>query len=284
MALEVANLFSITGKNVLVTGGGKGIGEMIAEGLIANGASVLICSRERAACERTAERLNGLRRGKCFAFGADLSKLDGLESLATKTREVFDGKLHALVNNSGKGWDQPIDKYDIVRGFEEILRLNLTAPFHLTKLCLPMLEAAQTPGQPATIINIASIAGMVTPPGSIYSYSTSKTGLIALSCHLAKDLGSRNITVNAIAPGRFFTRMLASTDRETFRNYTDPNHPAVIKFKKHISRGIPFGRLGDAPDIIGATIFLMSQAGSYVNGATLNVDGGLWLGVPLAKL
>eukprot|EP00403_Amphidinium_massartii_P005839 CAMPEP_0178381714 /NCGR_PEP_ID=MMETSP0689_2-20121128/6129_1 /TAXON_ID=160604 /ORGANISM="Amphidinium massartii, Strain CS-259" /LENGTH=274 /DNA_ID=CAMNT_0020001913 /DNA_START=12 /DNA_END=833 /DNA_ORIENTATION=+ len=274
--MDVGNLFTVAGKNVLVTGGGRGIGEMIAEGLVQNGANVLICSRDKQACETTANRLNGLGSGKCIALSADLGTLEGVEGLVKQLKAVFDGKLHALVNNSGKAWGQPIDAFDTKKGFEDILRLNVTAPFHLTKLCLPLLEAAQTPGNPAAVINIASIDGMRTPMAPTYSYSTSKTGLIALSRHLARDLAPRNITVNVIAPGPFFTRMLASNYKEAFNNWTNPDHPAVQQFKQAVSKSNPSGRLGEAADIAGTAIFLMSKAGAYVNGATVNLDGGQW--------
>ncbi|CAE7542725.1 fixR [Symbiodinium pilosum] len=144
-----------------------------------------------------------------------------------------------------------------------------------------MLEAAQSPGSPACVINISSIDGMRTPPANTYSYSTSKTGLIALTRHLARDLGPRNITVNAISPGPFFSRMLASNYRPAYENWQNPDHPEVKKFKAAIAAGNPLRRLGETFDIAGTTIFLISRAGSYVNGATINVDGGVWIGPKL---
>lgn len=279
--MELADLFGVAGKNVLVTGGGRGIGEMIAEGLVVNRCFVIISSRDAKQCEATASRLNALGKGKCVAFGSDLATPAGVEALAAKVKELTGGKLHALVNNSGKAWGEPFENFDVQKGFEDILRINVTSPFHLTKLCLPMLEAAQSPGHPASVINISSIDGMRTPPAETYSYSTSKTGLIALTRHLARDLGPRNITVNAISPGPFFSRMLASNYRPAYENWQNPDHPAVKSFKAHIASGNPMKRLGETHDIAGTTIFLISHAGSYVNGATINVDGGVWIGSKL---
>eukprot|EP00930_Biecheleria_cincta_P037402 TRINITY_DN25667_c0_g1_i1.p1 TRINITY_DN25667_c0_g1~~TRINITY_DN25667_c0_g1_i1.p1 ORF type:complete len:292 (-),score=36.09 TRINITY_DN25667_c0_g1_i1:178-1023(-) len=281
--MDLADLFAVGGRNVLVTGGGRGIGEMIAEGLVRNGATVIVSSRDVKACEQTADRLNKLGKGKCLAIGSDLGKAEGNEELAKKVHEVTGGKLHALINNSGKAWAQPIDKYDVKKGFEEILYLNVTSPFYLTKLCLPMLEAAQASGRPANVINIASIDGMRTPPfgSNTYSYSTSKSGLIALTRHLARDLAPRNITVNCIAPGPFFTKMLAGNYRPALEHWNEPEHPEVVKFKSYLSKTNPSGRLGEAYDAAGTVIFLMSKAGSYVNGATVNLDGGVWIGSKL---
>lgn len=256
---------------------------MIAEGLVVNGCHVAVSSRDLKQCEATAERLNAIGKGRCTAIGSDLGTADGVESLVKQVQEVFGGKLHALINNSGKAWGQPFDQYDVKKGFEDILYLNLISPFHLTKLCLPLLEAAQTPGHPAVVINISSIDGMRTPPlgANTYSYSTSKTGLLALTRHLARDLASRNITVNAIAPGPFFTKMLASNSRAAYDNWTNPEHPAVRSFKAMMSQMNPLGRIGEARDVAGTVVFLMSQAGSYVNGATINLDGGVWIGSKL---
>lgn len=253
---------------------------MMAEGLVINGANVIVSSRDVEQCQATADRLNALGKGKCTAIGSDVLKPEGVEALAAKVKAAFGGKLHCLINNSGKAWGQKFEDFDIQKGFEEILALNVTSPFHLTKLCLPMLEAAQTPGNPASVINIASIDGMRTPAygANTYSYSTSKSGLIALTRHLARDLGPRNVTVNAVAPGPFFTKMLAGNYRPALDNWKNPDHPEVKKFKAMISQGSPAGRLGEARDAAGTAIFLMSQAGSYVNGATINLDGGVWIG------
>lgn len=278
---DLLSLFSVAGKNVLVTGGGRGIGEMIAEGLVVNGATVIVSSRDLAQCKATAERLNALGKGRCMAIASDLGKPGGAEALAKEVHGLVNGKLHALVNNSGKAWSQPIEKYDVKKGFEEILQLNVTAPFQLTQLCLPMLEAAGSTDSPASVINIGSIDGLRTPQGPTYSYSTSKMGLIALTRHLAKDLAPRNITVNLIAPGPFFTKMLAGNHKPALDNWQNPDHPEVKKFKRFLAKANPSGRIGELRDAAGTAIFLMSKAGSYVNGATINLDGGVWIGSKL---
>lgn len=281
--MDITELFSVAGKHVLITGGGRGIGEMMAEGLVANGAIVVISSRDIKQCEATAERLNALGKGRCIAIASDLVNPEGAEALVKELHKVFGGKMHALINNSGKAWAQPIDSFNVKKGFEEILTLNVTSPFALTKLCLPLLEAAGEPGRPSSVINIGSIDALRTPAMGVntYSYSTSKMALIALTRHLARDLAPRNITVNLIAPGPFFTKMLAGNYRPALEHWNEPNHPEVKKFKRAIAKANPSGRLGETNDAAGTAIFLMSQAGSYVNGATINLDGGIWIGAKL---
>jgi NAD(P)-dependent dehydrogenase (short-subunit alcohol dehydrogenase family) len=280
--MDIATLYSVAGKNVLVTGGGRGIGEMIAEGLVANGAMVIISSRDRQQCDATALRLNELGKGKCIAIASDLGKWDGIESLVAEVKSVTGGKLHALVNNSGKAWAQPIDQFDAKAGFDDIMFLNVTSPFELTKLCLPMLEAAAADVQrPSSIINISSIDALRTPMNATFSYSSSKSALITLTRHLAHHLAPRNITVNAIAPGPFFTKMLAGNYAPARKHWNEPDHPEVVQFKAHLSKTVPLGRLGEKHDAAGTVIYLMSKAGSYVNGATINIDGGVWLGSKL---
>lgn len=279
--MDIASLFSVAGKNVLVTGGGRGIGEMIAEGLVANGATVIVSSRDFKQCEATALRLNAMQKGRCIAVASDLGKSEGIEALVEQVRSLTGGKLHGLVNNSGKAWAQPIEQYDIKKGFDEIMFLNVTSPFQLTKLCLPLLEAAADSENPANVINISSIDGMRTPMSTTFSYSSSKSALIALTKHLAHQLGPRNITVNAIAPGPFFTKMLAGNYPPALKHWQEPNHPEVLKFKSAVSQANPLGRLGETRDAAGTVVYLMSKAGSYVTGATINLDGGIWIGAKL---
>merc|ERR1712039_1036375 len=224
---------------------------------------------------------NAMGKGKCIAIASDLGKSEGIESLVAQVNSVFGGKLHALVNNSGKAWGQSIDQYDIKKGFDDIMFLNVTSPFQLPKLCLPLLEAAADAQNPSSVINISSIDALRTPMAETYSYSSSKSALITLTKHLAHQLGPRNITVNAIAPGPFFTKMLAGNYQPALKHWNEPNHPEVVKFKKAVSKANPLGRLGELNDASGTAIFLMSQAGSYVNGATINLDGGVWLGSKL---
>mmetsp|Transcript_119692 Transcript_119692/g.211564 ORF Transcript_119692/g.211564 Transcript_119692/m.211564 type:complete len:280 (-) Transcript_119692:129-968(-) len=276
--MDIANLFSVAGKNVLVTGGGRGIGEMIAEGLVANGATVIVSSRDLKQCEVTASRLNAMGKGHCVAIASDLGKIEGIEALVADVKSVTGGKLHGLINNSGKAWAQPIEQFDVTKGFDQIMFLNVTSPFMLTKLCLPLLEAAAEPGHHSSVVNIASIDAMRTPRNPTFSYSSSKSALIALTKHLALHLSPKNITFNAIAPGPFFTKMLAGNYPPALKHWNEPNHPEVLKFKQAIGGQVPSGRMGEKEDAAGTVVFLMSPAGSYVNGALINLDGGMHIG------
>ena len=144
-----------------------------------------------------------------------------------------------------------------------------------------MLEAAQKAGDPATVINIGSIDGVRTPGVSAqtYSYSSSKAALIALTQHLGKDLGPRGITCNLIAPGPFYTRLFALNNLEAYKHFYEPEeHPLEKAMKKGMAAQIPIKRIGEQWDAAGTAIFLMSKAGSFVNGVTISLDGGLWLG------
>merc|ERR1711862_625287 len=182
------------------------------------------------------------------------------------------------MGNSGKAWGQPIDDYDVTKGFTEIMNLNVTSPFHLTKLCVPMLEAVGELGRPACVINIGSIDGLRTPAVGVntYSYSTSKMALIALTRHLARDLAPRNINVNLIAPGPFFTKMLAGNYQPALKHWNEPDHPEVKKFKHVVAKSNPSGRLGETNDAAGTAIFLMSRRAATSTGppSTLTVAYG----------
>jgi NAD(P)-dependent dehydrogenase (short-subunit alcohol dehydrogenase family) len=173
-----------------------------------------------------------------------------------------ESKLHILVNNSGSGWGAPYDEFPD-SAWTRVLTLNLTRVFTITQGVTPLLEAAATPGDPARVINIGSVDGIRVPALETFSYSASKAGLHQLSRVLANHLGKRNITSNALACGPFQSKMMAAT---------------LKNFKDVIVSGIPLGRIGTPEDVAGACLFLSSRAGSYVNGATIALDGGCLVG------
>jgi NAD(P)-dependent dehydrogenase (short-subunit alcohol dehydrogenase family) len=249
------DLFDVSGKVVLVTGGTRGIGEMIARGFVDAGAVVYISSRKAEVGSALAEELSHV--GVCVSLPADLSREDECRRLAEELARRED-RLDVLVNNAGAAWGAPMAEYD-EKAFERVLALNVKAVFHLTKFLRPLLEAAGTPDSPARVINIGSIDGLRVPSIETYAYSASKAGVHQLTRHLAAFLAPR-VTVNAIAPGPFESKMM---------------HATLELMGDQIAASAPMKRIGRPSDMAGAAIFLASPAASYITGAVLPVDGGL---------
>ena len=252
------DLFSVAGKTVVVTGGSRGIGLMIARGFVEGGARVVISSRKAEVCERVAAELSEV--GECVAVPADLSGEEACRRLAGEVGER-EGRVHVLVNNAGATWGAALEAYPGA-AWDKLLDLNLKAPFFLTRAMLPLLEAAAGPDDPARVVNVGSIDGLRVPAMPTYAYSASKAGLHHLTRVLARELGPRGVTVNAIAPGPFESKMMA----ETLRRFGD-----------EIAAAAPLGRIGRPEDMAGAALYLASRAGAYVTGAVLPVDGGITL-------
>ena len=248
-------LFSIAGKVALVTGGSRGIGEMIARGYVDAGAKVYISSRKADVCDAVAAELS--EKGQCTSLPADLSTEDGCRGLAERIAEREE-RLDILVNNAGATWGTPIEEFDEA-AWERVLSLNVKGVFHLTKFLLPQLRAAGTQEEPARVINIGSIDGIHVPALETYSYSASKAAVHQLTRHLAKRLAP-TITVNAIAPGPFESKMMKAT---------------LDAFGDQIAAGAPLKRIGRPDDMAGTAIFLASRAGAYLTGAVIPVDGGI---------
>jgi NAD(P)-dependent dehydrogenase (short-subunit alcohol dehydrogenase family) len=248
-------LFSIEGKTALVTGGGRGIGKMIATGYVEAGAKVYIASRKLEACEAVAAELS--ESGVCIALEANLATEAGCQALAAKIASREE-RLDIIVNNSGTAWGAPLAEFDEA-AFERTLSVNVKGVFHLTKALLPLLEAAGNAEEPARVINIGSIDGLRVPQLESYSYSASKAAVHMLTRHLAKRLAPA-ITVNAIAPGPFESQMM---------------HATLEAFGDRIAAQTPLKRIGRPDDMAGAAIFLASRAAAYVTGVILPVDGGI---------
>jgi len=249
------NLFSVEGKVVLVTGGSRGIGEMIARGFVENGAKVYISSRKAEVCDRVAEELSEF--GTCISLPFDLGGMAGIEGLANAIKER-ESRLDVLVNNAGATWGAPIDEYP-EDGWDKTVDLNVKSIFFLTQKLLPLLRAASTAENPGRVINIASVNGIEPPTLETYAYSTSKAGCIMLTRHLAKRLAPEHILVNAIAPGPFPSKMMAAT---------------LAQAGDAIAKSNPRGRIGQPEDIAGVAIFLSSRASAYTTGAVVPCDGG----------
>jgi NAD(P)-dependent dehydrogenase (short-subunit alcohol dehydrogenase family) len=255
--MDVDSLFSVDGKAAVITGGSRGIGFMIAEGFVRSGARVYITARKVAECEQAAEQLKGLG-GSCVAIPADISTPEGRQRLVAEVTGA-EPQLDVLINNAGATWGAPIDEYPSM-GWEKVLGVNLTGLFELTQQFLPALRAAASPEDPARIINIGSVDGIRVPAMESYAYSASKAAVHMLTRHLATRLASEHITVNAIAPGPFKSKMMAFI--------LDDHEEAVAS-------QVPLGRIGRPEDMAGTALFLASTAGAYLTGTVIPVDGGI---------
>jgi NAD(P)-dependent dehydrogenase (short-subunit alcohol dehydrogenase family) len=254
----MSNLFALEGKTALVTGGSRGIGFMIAQGLVRAGVRVVISSRKAEDLEAAATEL--ARDGKCTPIPADLSTPEGARALGDAVRTRTD-RLDLLVNNAGATWGAPLEEFP-PSGWDRAMHTNLEGVFHLTVSLLPALRAAASEEDPARVVNIGSVDGIRVPVMESYSYSASKAAVHMLTRHLAKRLAPEHITVNAIAPGPFESKMMAFMLRDD-------------ESRKAVEGMVPLGRIGRPDDAAGLTIFLCSRAGSYLTGAVIPLDGGI---------
>ena len=248
------DLFSLAGRVALVTGGSRGIGRMIATGLLHQGAKVYITARKAAACDAAARELSEI--GPCISLPVDVSTVDGARALAAEI-EQREPALHILVNNAGAAWGEDFDTFPET-GWDKVVDLNLKTPFFLTQALHAALKrgAAQ---RPAKVINIASIDGISVNAWETYSYTASKAGLIHLTRRMALRLAQDNIVVSGIAPGPFPSDM----------NKQARDHG------QEVAERVPARRIGNTEDMAGAAIYLASRAGDYVLGETIVVDGGV---------
>ncbi len=249
-------LFDLTGRTALVTGGSRGIGLMIARGLLDAGAKVAISSRKADACAEAVKEL--APHGEVVALPVDVSTEAGCLELAAAAKSEL-GALQILVNNAGATWGAPLETFP-ESAWDKVLNLNLKAPFFLTRAVLPLLEQRASQDDPARVINIGSIEGCACPHASTYSYSASKAAVHQMTRVLARELGPRHITVNAVAPGPFESKMMAWT---------------LAQMGDAIAAASPLGRIGRPDDMAGVAVFLASRAGAYVTGAIIPVDGGI---------
>ena len=249
------DLFDVSGKKAVVTGGGSGIGTMIARGFVEAGVSVIIASRKEDSLKEVTEELSAL--GDCSYLVADLSTEEGCRGFGDAVAERWSA-LDILVNNAGANWGAPLAEQD-TKSWHRVLDVNVEGVFHTTKFLLPLLKAAGTVEDPARVINIGSVDGIQVPAFETYAYSASKAAVHQLTRHLAKHLAPE-ITVNAIAPGPFQSRMM----RATLEAAGDA-----------MERMMPLRRIGRPEDMAGPAIFLSSKAASFMTGTVVPVDGGL---------
>jgi len=275
--LTVPSLFNVKGKIAVVTGGGSGIGTMIATAFVQNGAKVYIASRKESQLKEVSERLNKLGPGSCHYIVSDLGSKDGCDKLAEAIKQK-EQKIHILVNNSGATWGAPYDKFPEKEGWDRILALNVKGIFYMTQGLTDLLAKDSNNQDPGRVINISSVASFspiaegtnVAADGTgLWSYNTSKAAVNHLTSTMAVTLARRYITVNAICPGVFPSKMTA------------------YGFKKQgdkMAAGQPMGRVGAPSDMGGVALFLASPASSHITGAHIVLDGGQLITAARARI
>ena len=265
--LDARSLFGVEGKIAVVTGGSRGIGLMMARGLVANGGKVYLCSRKADACEAAAQELNErFGEGRAVALPGDLSSLEGVEAFVEAFGQREDC-LHILVNNAGATFGAPFEEYPDA-AWEKVMNLNVRHVFNLTRLLQPQLRAAAVQGDPARVVNIASVDGIratqTAGPAAAFAYTTSKGALVHMTKALCRALSPHQITVNCIAPGIFPSQMT---------HFMLKNE----KVRSTIEGNNPLGRNGRTPDVAATLLYLVSLGGAYTNGAIIPLDGGAHL-------
>jgi NAD(P)-dependent dehydrogenase (short-subunit alcohol dehydrogenase family) len=251
----LTDLFGLTGKRALVTGGTRGVGRTMAEALLRQGAQVIITSRDAAhASEAAAELAEG---GQAQGVRADLSAPGGAAALAREVAERFPD-LHILVNNAGTTWGAPFESYP-AEAWQKVLHLDTAVPFLLVQSLLPLLAKAARDDDPARVVNIGSIDGQSAGPFDNFAYGVAKAGLSHLTQLLARELGPRRITVNCIAPGPIRTKMTA--------RLLDMSAGSLVASN-------PLGRVGELDDLIAPLLLFAGRGGAYLTGVVLPVDGG----------
>lgn len=253
---DTASPFDISGRTVLITGGARGIGRMLAEGLLGAGADVLISTRRPDAATEAEQELPGVT-----AIAADISTEEGCQELLAKVTEhtAGTGRLDGLVNNAGATWGASFDEFP-PDAWDKVLGANVKAPFRLAQLMRPLLDARSESGMdPARIINVGSIDGLAVPNYENYSYAASKAAVHHLTKVMAGNLAPK-ILVNAIAPGPFPTRMMKWVLDERGEEVNAAN---------------PLGRIGRPEDVTSLVTFLLAPGSSYITGTTIPLDGGL---------
>jgi NAD(P)-dependent dehydrogenase (short-subunit alcohol dehydrogenase family) len=259
--MDIQTLFGLDGKVALVTGGATGIGRMAAESLVRAGATVLLASRKGEACEVVAAELNALgASGKAIGFAGDVGTEEGVDALVAAVKDRTE-TLDILMNNAGITWGAPMGQFQF-KAWDKVMNVNVAGLFDLTQKLLPMLKASGTVDDPARVVNVGSVMGEREMGDGAYSYSASKAAVIHLSKILAKELAGDAITVNALAPGPFVSRMTAFATHDE-------------EMRSKVGDDVPLKRVGRDEDIAGCMLFLCGSGGAYITGAVVPVSGGI---------
>ena len=254
--MKIDELFSVRGKVALITGGSRGIGEMIARAYVENGVRVYITARKTEACDALASELS--RFGECISIPGDISRLDEIDRISAEI-EKRESKLDILVNNAGASWGADFATFP-ESGWDKVMDLNVKSAFFMTQRLLNLLQAAGSSDGYARVINIGSIEGIRTSHLEAYSYAASKAAILHVTRMMARYLARNHIAVNAIAPGYFPSKMTDAIPGEE---------------SEGIEGNTPMRRWGRPEDMAGVALYLASRASSFVCGSTIVVDGGL---------
>ncbi|MDR0137176.1 SDR family oxidoreductase [Metabacillus idriensis] len=254
--MHIKEMFDLTDKVAIITGGGRGLGEQMAEGFAQAGASLVLCSRKAAACEDVASRLSREYGVKAMALSCDVTNSEDVKNVVKTTIEEF-GKIDILVNNSGATWGAPVQDMPL-EAWNKVMNVNVTGTFLMSQEAGKQMIKQKS----GKIINIASVAGLGgTDPRYMdtIAYNTSKGAVITFTKDLAVKWGQHNINVNAIAPGFFPTKM---------------SQVIIENGKDHFLNITPLKRFGTDQDLKGAALFLAARASDFITGDVLVVDGG----------
>ena len=256
--MKIENLFSIENKVAVVTGGSRGIGEMITSGFLANGVKVYISARKAPALIDKANELSEKYGIDCIPVPCDLSSMEGINEFVDIIEKKEEG-IDFLINNAGAAWGEPLESFS-EKGWDKVMDLNVKSIFFLTQKFKTLLTKNATEEDPSRVINIGSIDGLNVPAMETYPYGASKAAVHHLTRVLAAKLVKENILVNAIAPGPYPSNMLGA---------------AVNHDYSEIAKRNPRNRVGTPEDMAGLAIFLCSRAGAYTVGETITSDGGI---------
>jgi NAD(P)-dependent dehydrogenase (short-subunit alcohol dehydrogenase family) len=254
--MNTLDLFSLEGKTAIVTGGGRGLGRYMAEALSDAGANVVLCSRKLEPLEEVRQEIEA-RGGHALALSCNVTEQEDVEKVVSAAEEAFGG-VDVLVNNSGATWGAPPTEMPPEQ-FDRVLAVNVRGVFLMSQAVGRRMIERQSGG---AIVNISSVAGIVGGrPDYMQTvgYNASKGAVISMTRDLATSWAEHNITVNAIAPGWFPTRMSGAL---------------IEQFEERMLEDIPLRRFGNPDDLKGVVVFLASPAAAYVTGQTIVVDGG----------